>query len=131
VIARFRIGGSGDPFLVVCSGEIVFAVHVHCQDKMRVAADEEAPAQDPIHEEVQVSLHRLERQKDAQALRAIFFNRVDAFNESDQATNVKRASYVMFRNESGNGAKGINNNYCGAQADSGRWQPESKLARAQ
>ena len=27
----------------------------------------------------------------------------------------------MFRNESGNGSKGINNNYIGAQADSGRW----------
>jgi hypothetical protein len=27
----------------------------------------------------------------------------------------------MFRNESGNGAKGINNKYCGAEADSGRW----------
>ena len=37
---------------------------------------------------------------------------------------IKRASYVMFRNESGNGAKGINNNYVGAQADGGRW-PES------
>ncbi|HTI83169.1 MAG TPA: tlde1 domain-containing protein [Acetobacteraceae bacterium] len=49
---------------------------------------------------------------------------VNALNASDHATNVKRASYVMFRNESGNGTKGINNNYCGAQADSGRW-PES------
>ena len=37
---------------------------------------------------------------------------------------VKRASYVMFRNESANGSKGINNNYIGAQADSGRW-PDS------
>jgi hypothetical protein len=27
--------------------------------------------------------------------------------------------------DTGGGAKGINNNYCGAQADSGRWQPES------
>lgn len=49
---------------------------------------------------------------------------VTALNASDHATNVKRSSYVMFRNESGNGAKGINNNYCGAQADSGRW-PDS------
>ena len=31
---------------------------------------------------------------------------------------------MIFRNESGNGSKGINNNYIGAQADSGRW-PES------
>lgn len=34
---------------------------------------------------------------------------------------IKRMSYVMFRNESANGTKGINNNYCGFQADSGRW----------
>lgn len=34
---------------------------------------------------------------------------------------IKRAGYVMFRNESGNGAKGINNNYIGAQADGQRW----------
>jgi hypothetical protein len=33
----------------------------------------------------------------------------------------KRATYVVFRNESGNGSHGINNNYVGAQADSGRW----------
>lgn len=46
---------------------------------------------------------------------------IDAFNASDQTTDVKRAGYVMFQNESGDGAKGINNNYCGAQADSGRW----------
>ncbi len=37
------------------------------------------------------------------------------------ATEMKRAGYVMFRNESGNGAKGINNNYVGAQADCQRW----------
>jgi len=49
---------------------------------------------------------------------------VTALNASDHATNVKRAAYVMLRIESGNGTKGINNNYCGAQADSGRW-PES------
>lgn len=34
---------------------------------------------------------------------------------------IKRAGYVMFRNESGNGAKGINNNYVGVQADGQRW----------
>lgn len=37
---------------------------------------------------------------------------------------VKRAAYVLFRNESANGSKGVNNNYCGIQADSGRWQKE-------
>lgn len=36
-------------------------------------------------------------------------------------TEVKRATYIIFRNESGGGASGINNNYIGAQADSGRW----------
>ena len=35
--------------------------------------------------------------------------------------DVKRMAYIMFRNESGNGDHGINNNYCGIQADSGRW----------
>jgi hypothetical protein len=37
---------------------------------------------------------------------------------------VKRATYVMFRNESANGTKGINNNYCGFQADSHRWDKQ-------
>jgi hypothetical protein len=37
---------------------------------------------------------------------------------------VKRAVYVFFRNESGNGAKGLNNNYAGIQADGGRWPAE-------
>jgi hypothetical protein len=34
---------------------------------------------------------------------------------------IKRAAYIMFRNESANGTKGLNNNYAGVQADSGRW----------
>jgi len=34
---------------------------------------------------------------------------------------VKRSAYIMFRNESANGSKGLNNNYAGVQADSGRW----------
>jgi hypothetical protein len=37
---------------------------------------------------------------------------------------VKRTTYVIFRNESANGKAGINNNYGGFQADSGRWQSE-------
>ena len=36
-------------------------------------------------------------------------------------TEVKRSAYIMFRFESANGSKGINENYVGAQADSGRW----------
>jgi hypothetical protein len=36
-------------------------------------------------------------------------------------TEVKRATYIFFRNESENGTRGINNNYAGIQADSGRW----------
>lgn len=43
------------------------------------------------------------------------------------AVPVKRAAYVIFRNESGNGQKGINNNYIGLQADGNRladkWTP--------
>lgn len=34
---------------------------------------------------------------------------------------VKRSAYIMFRNESANGRSGVNNNYAGIQADSGRW----------
>jgi hypothetical protein len=43
---------------------------------------------------------------------------------------VKRMAYIIFRNESGNGDHGINNNYCGIQADSGRWSgvDESTIA---
>lgn len=33
---------------------------------------------------------------------------------------VKRTVQIIFRNESGNGKKGINNNYIGQQADGGR-----------
>ena len=36
-------------------------------------------------------------------------------------TEIKRTAYIMFRNESGNGQRGICNNYAGFQADSGRW----------
>ena len=42
-------------------------------------------------------------------------------------TPIKRAAYVIFRNESGNGHKGVNNNYIGQQADGNRlpdkWTP--------
>lgn len=34
---------------------------------------------------------------------------------------VKRTAYIMFRIESANGQSGLNNNYVGCQADSGRW----------
>lgn len=34
---------------------------------------------------------------------------------------VKRATYVVFRNESANGTSGLNFNFVGCQADSGRW----------
>jgi len=33
---------------------------------------------------------------------------------------VKRSVYSIFRIESGNGSKGVNNNYCGIQADGNR-----------
>ena len=36
---------------------------------------------------------------------------------------VLKSVYVIFRNESQNGQKGINNNYIGLQADGGRWSP--------
>lgn len=34
---------------------------------------------------------------------------------------VKRAVYVIFRNESANGRSGVNGNYAGVQADGSRW----------
>lgn len=37
------------------------------------------------------------------------------------AKAVKIAAYVMFRMESANGTRGINNNYAGIQADGSRW----------
>ena len=46
---------------------------------------------------------------------------VAALNDADANTAVKCSSYVLVRNESENGSKGINNNYCGAQADTRRW----------
>jgi hypothetical protein len=41
---------------------------------------------------------------------------------------VKRMTYVVFRNESANGRSGICNNYCGFQADSGRWDAKYDLS---
>ena len=46
---------------------------------------------------------------------------INTLNDQPVTTEVKRAGYVMFRNESGNGSRGINNNYVGAQADGQRW----------
>ena len=37
---------------------------------------------------------------------------------------IQRAAYIMFRVESANGKSGVNQNYCGMQADGNRW-PES------
>jgi len=37
---------------------------------------------------------------------------------------IKRNAYILFRAESANGSSGINNNYCGFQADSGRLDPK-------
>ncbi|WP_153799095.1 hypothetical protein [Foetidibacter luteolus] len=34
---------------------------------------------------------------------------------------IKRGAYIIFRNEGANGRSGINHNYIGVQADSGRW----------
>lgn len=34
---------------------------------------------------------------------------------------VQIAVYTIFRNESANGTKGVNENYCGIQADNSRW----------
>lgn len=46
---------------------------------------------------------------------------VAAIKELQIPVEVKRAAYIVFRNESANGSRGINNNFVGAQADAGRW----------
>lgn len=46
---------------------------------------------------------------------------ISALKDELGLTEIKRMAYIMFRNESANGQRGINNNYCGFQADSGRW----------
>lgn len=46
---------------------------------------------------------------------------VEALQKIDIDNEVKRSAYVSFRIESANGTKGINENYNGFQADSGRW----------
>ena len=43
--------------------------------------------------------------------------------KSTAKVEVKRMAYLLFRNEGNNGKSGVNNNYCGFQADSGRWSP--------
>ena len=47
---------------------------------------------------------------------------IAAINVLQANIEIKRMAYITFRNESGNGASGICQNYCGFQADSGRWQ---------
>ena len=47
-----------------------------------------------------------------------------------RACEVKRAAYIMFRNESANGSSGINNNYAGIQADGARWPAKYDAAFA-
>ena len=43
-------------------------------------------------------------------------NEIDIYSKE-----VKRAAYCMFRIESANGAKGVNGNFAGIQADCGLW----------
>lgn len=40
---------------------------------------------------------------------------------TDSLPEQKRMAYIMARNEGANGQSGVNNNYCGFQADGGRW----------
>ncbi|MBV7531355.1 hypothetical protein [Chitinophaga sp. sic0106] len=46
---------------------------------------------------------------------------IKTIQDSNSPIGVKRAAYMIFRKESGNGRSGINENYSGFQADSGRW----------
>jgi hypothetical protein len=49
---------------------------------------------------------------------------VDYLRTLNVSKAIKIAAFILFRTESGNGNKGVNNNYCGLQADSGRWPAE-------
>lgn len=49
---------------------------------------------------------------------------IDAIRAMPEMVEIQRAAYIVFRNESANGQSGVNNNYAGVQADSGRW-PEN------
>ncbi|WP_343668735.1 hypothetical protein [Chitinophaga sp.] len=40
---------------------------------------------------------------------------------ADIPVEVKRSTYIVFRNESANGKSGVNNNFGGIQVDSTRW----------
>lgn len=46
---------------------------------------------------------------------------IDYLQKAIAPAEHKRSAYIMFRNESANGKSGLNNNYAGIQADSGRW----------
>lgn len=49
---------------------------------------------------------------------------ISCLQAMDADPEVRRAAYILFREESANGERGVNNNYCGMQADGSRW-PES------
>ncbi|RYE01632.1 MAG: hypothetical protein EOP50_01650 [Sphingobacteriales bacterium] len=49
---------------------------------------------------------------------------IASLRRQDIPNAVRRAVYVIFRIESANGTKGINNNYGGIQADGQRWQAQ-------
>lgn len=46
---------------------------------------------------------------------------INYLQQLNEPVAVKRAAYFFFAQEAGHGTKGINNNYAGVQADSGRW----------
>lgn len=49
---------------------------------------------------------------------------VIALKEIEATPAVKHCAYPIFRNESRNGESGVNQNYCGFQADGQRWPGE-------
>lgn len=49
---------------------------------------------------------------------------ISCLQQIDADPEIKRTTYIIFREESANGTKGVNNNYCGMQADGARW-PEN------
>lgn len=47
---------------------------------------------------------------------------IEALRAVPALAEVRRAAYIIFRNESSNGRSGVNNNYAGVQADGARWR---------
>ena len=53
---------------------------------------------------------------------SIIVDHANQLKQGKYPKEVTRSAYCIFRNESGNGQDGVNNNYIGEQGDVGRWE---------